>query len=136
MSIAINLKKFMAKLCVLAQCRDRQAAKGNTKNPEELTCLRVFYLRIMENNKIIHKKEVKTVSKIVLLCPVVIISLLMSISAYAGKKAATVKISCRIPQIVKMSKNHIKNTSKDTIVQYDRAIRNNHQVIIKSIVSR
>jgi len=61
---------------------------------------------------------------------------LLAMPAYAGKKVVTIRISCRIPQIVEISKNTIKNTTNSTIVQYDNSIRNNHKVIIKSVLSK
>ena len=61
---------------------------------------------------------------------------LLTIPAYAGKKVVTIRVSCRIPQIVEISKNTTQNTSNSTIVQYEKAIRNSHKVIIKSILSK
>ena len=78
------------------------------------------------------KKEAK-VFKVVLLS--MMISLL-ALPAYAGKKVVTIRVSCRIPQIVEISKNTNQNTVNSTIVQYEEAIRNNHKVIIKSVLSK
>jgi len=61
---------------------------------------------------------------------------LLAMSAYAGKKVVTIRVSCRIPQVVEISKNTNQNTANSTIVQYEQAIRNNHKVIIKSVLSK
>ena len=67
----------------------------------------------------------------------ILLLIILNLSAMPvyAKKNVTIRVSCTIPQIVRINRSSAK-VKKDTIVQYKNTIRNNRKVLIKTVLSK